>query len=45
MAESYERWLAVGRLLLPVQLYFEGDDVVDVLQHVGHGGVRGVCDT
>lgn len=34
-----------GGLLLPVQLYFQGDYMVDVLQHVGHGGVRGVCDT
>lgn len=33
-----------GRLL-PVQLYFEGDNVVNVLQHVGHCGIRGVCDT
>lgn len=40
------RVLASARgLLLPVQLYFQGDDVVDVLQHVGHGGVWGVGDT
>lgn len=29
----------------PVQLDFKSDNVVDVLQHIGHSGVRSVCHT
>ena len=30
---------------LPVQLYFKGDNMVDVLQHISHCGVRSICYT
>lgn len=30
---------------LPVQLYFKGDNMVDVLQHISHCGVRSICHT
>lgn len=30
---------------IPVQLYFKGDNVVDILQHVSHCGVGSVCHT
>lgn len=30
---------------LPLQLDFEGDNVVKILQHISHGGIRSICDT
>lgn len=27
---------------LPVQLYFKGDNMVDILQHISHCGIRGI---
>lgn len=40
-----ERKVMVNRRNPPVQLDFKSDNVVDVLQHIGHSGVRSVCHT
>lgn len=40
-----EKQVMANRRNPPVQLDFKSDNVVDVLQHVRHGGVRSVCHT
>lgn len=40
-----EKKVMANRRNPPVQLDFQSDNVVDVLQHISHGGVRSVCHT